>query len=259
MTARVVNPATGHVSREALDLVRGPVATFGGEVAAAVATYDAAVAIDQRLRAEGHAAHRQPVEARQVHHALIVAAVLAGDYPDDEGSWDWVLDSDRRLELCQTRVAGAADAIREAARALGVAFGRCWPAALPWVAAHRGEPAATVLAYTFGWPALVDAPGVEEASTVPAFHFRRWWPLHPEPLDRSIRSDRRAWEEWCWGVLANERYEADVDAGSITLHNRWAPEGGSLIGDNPDGVVKPVVFVTTDRVAAYEHSLAQQR
>jgi hypothetical protein len=57
--------------------------------------------------------------------------------------------------------------------------------------------------------------------------------------------------------LAAGRYEALET--SIALHNRWEPP--YLSAATEDGArarYRPVVFVTTDRVAQYERQLAEQ-
>lgn len=261
MSSLVVHPG-GAVNRAALDAVRDHLkAAKVDEVLAAIGVYDFGCAAERRLHVEGHQAHRLPTTARQRHHDLVVSDLLAGRTPDDERLWLDVEAADAGLELAKARVAAARDCVERAGRALGRAFAAAWPQVLPYIAKQRASQPAGLdeLYQSISWPALVDPPGVETPNTSPATRFARWWPLALAALDpRHHRRDRSEWNEWCWAEIAAGRY--DTDGASITLTQRWTPPRYSTITDEArEQALRPVVFITPERVDAYARSLEQRR
>ncbi len=252
--------AGGVVDRASLDAIREPVkACKAGDLLAAIPAYDACSAFHQRLQAEGHQAHRRPTEARRRHHDLVVHDLLAGRVPDDVALWSGVIAADHDVERSNARVAAATVAVDRTSRALYEALQTCWRVVVPYLAANRASRLAglEVLYQSIVWPALRDPPGVETLSTVTAFHWQVWWPPPWEAPERG-RSDEAAWYEWVWAELAAGRYD-DADGYSIALHNRWEATTASPV--SIDGAIarhQPVVFVTAERVAQYEHQIAEQ-
>jgi hypothetical protein len=257
----VVNTSTGAVNHAELDAIRDHLrAAKAPDVLAVIASYDAARALRERLRVEGHEAHRRPDVARRRHHDLCVHDVLAGREPGDAELWADVAAADDALERAKARYAAADDALQRARRALGAALGQCWPTVLPYLARERAKRPAgcDVLYRAIGWPALVDPPGVETQSEG-MFHFAAWWPLSWEAMapDRQ-RPDRVEWNEWAWSELAAGNYDAGEM--SITLRNTWTPEPLSAFAPSRDRVrLQPVVIITPERVAAHEDGLARRK